>query len=491
MLKEVIGHIDIKNKFNFIKDDLPKVLLFIGPKNVGKTFTAFHLIDEIHGGTLTPRLFKHPDIVLLEPDTKVFKLDLIKELKKKLELTPFELDTKYFILKNIDKMNKESSNACLKIFEDIPRNTQFILTAENEELVLPTILTRSVIINFSLIYDLDKYYPDMSKVKIDLSGGCPGNLNLLKDLDEKLLFNKLNYFLNNLKNMSYSEILLWFLELKVTDYSLLLNAFIICIQEKFKENKYTEVDLLTLSEIKKFKEKLYFNLNIDIHFKNMLYQIKYLLETANRIVSCVFEESSEDLIDTINQNDNPEVMTYSYESNVIPYLSKFIKVTFDSKDLAFLDKFVKKVIKEKIKESHYQIDNDSMYKRFYTGFLGEMAVSKMLHKDLVNWNIDKSEIFNVADLKGLNLDIGVKTVEFGKYPVVSKNPERAEIIALKENDSIYLCGVATKNTLLNKSTDSLILSSNLRKRNVKTAFYGFNDLIFFNSDNLIETLQSI
>ncbi len=156
----------------------------------------------------------------------------------------------------------------------------------------------------------------------------------------------------------------------------------------------------------------------------------------------------------------------------------YVKIVVSQHKIKILKNFVEDVINEKRKERHHKIDNFHEYKRFYTGTLGELAIEEYLGISFVDFSIGDSSFYNKADLNKLRVNIGVKTVEYGKFPIVSKNPVRPEIINVKyNNNTVYICGIATINTLLAYQNDDLILSSKLRARNVKTGFEGINSLI--------------
>jgi len=67
------------------------------------------------------------------------------EIIKKLSLKSFESEYKVLILWMPEELEKEG-NKLLKIIEEPPANTLFILVAENEELILPTIVSRCQLI---------------------------------------------------------------------------------------------------------------------------------------------------------------------------------------------------------------------------------------------------------------------------------------------------------------------------------------------------------
>ena len=85
-------------------------------------------------------------------------------------------------------------------------------------------------------------------------------------------------------------------------------------------------------------------------------------------------------------------------------------------------------------------------------------------------------------MKKIGLNIGVKTVEIWKFPIVHKKPYRPELICVKRTDNeVLLFGYASMDILRRYQTDDFILDRNLRQRGTKSAFYGFSELVEINS----------
>lgn len=87
----------------------------------------------------------HSDIYIpkLSGKTNIISIDSIRELIKDASIIPNEADTKVFILEDVDKrMSDVVQNAFLKILEEPPLRTLFILTADNSKSMLSTILSR-------------------------------------------------------------------------------------------------------------------------------------------------------------------------------------------------------------------------------------------------------------------------------------------------------------------------------------------------------------
>lgn len=88
----------------------------------------------------------HPDIITVKKpdDKKHFVKDDIKKMVSDAYLTPNEADTKVFIIKEMQQMTEESQNLLLKILEEPPRYTAFVLTSQNSNAVIGTVISRVV-----------------------------------------------------------------------------------------------------------------------------------------------------------------------------------------------------------------------------------------------------------------------------------------------------------------------------------------------------------
>ncbi len=88
----------------------------------------------------------HPDIITVSKpdDKKHFVKDDVKKMVADAYLTPNEADVKVFIINEMQLMTEESQNLLLKILEEPPRYTAFILTTDNSNAVIGTVLSRVV-----------------------------------------------------------------------------------------------------------------------------------------------------------------------------------------------------------------------------------------------------------------------------------------------------------------------------------------------------------
>lgn len=171
-------------------------------------------------------------------------------------------------------------------------------------------------------------------------------------------------------------------------------------------------------------------------------------------------------------------MERSYEDYVVKYASRFVSVGIDPDYLQRISDFVKRLVDAKAAEDHHKIDSYSEVKRFTTGFMGEAAMECMLGIDIIDWSIGYSGLFHHPDIPGYK--IGVKTVEYGKFPVIFKENPYPQIICIrsaKYHNQVFVCGIATSEVLNAYQDIDLIVDPHLRARGTKTGFYGFEHLL--------------
>ena len=90
------------------------------------------------------------------------------EILSKLSLTTYEAEYKIMIIWQAEKMNPASANKLLKILEEPPDKTLFLLVCESEEQLLRTIVSRTQLIKIPKISDVD-----LTKALIDNHGLSP------------------------------------------------------------------------------------------------------------------------------------------------------------------------------------------------------------------------------------------------------------------------------------------------------------------------------
>lgn len=141
---ETLNHLDLHFSFPVFKE-----------KNVGLSTGFFEQFREMV--LENPYSNSEDWSKILESENKQLTIyaDEIDDLNKKFGLKSFEGGSKILIIWQADKMNISAANKFLKFLEEPPKGTYIILTAENTDNILPTILSRTQLVEIPRINDED------------------------------------------------------------------------------------------------------------------------------------------------------------------------------------------------------------------------------------------------------------------------------------------------------------------------------------------------
>ncbi|MCX8030326.1 MAG: DNA polymerase III subunit delta' [Thermodesulfovibrionales bacterium] len=257
---------DIKSQRNALKillgtikkNRIPVALLMIGQQGIGKRLTAINYSKAIN--CYEPYDFDscdkciscrkidsmiHPDVVVIEPQGGVIKIEVVRMLQEKLSLKPFEGKRKIAIIDEAHRMNEHASNAFLITLEEPPKDTTIILISSNEDSLPDTVRSRCCRIVFSPLSrqvcdELIRSKKDLEDVGLylNLCMGMPG-LALSRDFSQEK-----EWFFRLLKNMfSDSSKEIW--ENK-EDLNRWINLLLVAIRDSivFKETADSKALLL-------------------------------------------------------------------------------------------------------------------------------------------------------------------------------------------------------------------------------------------------------
>ena len=113
----------------------------------------------------------HPDVLHYPKEKDSVTAQEAVEIVEQTHVKPLEGEQKIFIIENAQKMNVSAQNKLLKTLEEPPKNTYIILGATNETLILPTVKSRTKLINLSsfdkvaLLSSLKDECSDLDKLK--------------------------------------------------------------------------------------------------------------------------------------------------------------------------------------------------------------------------------------------------------------------------------------------------------------------------------------
>ncbi|MDP4009463.1 MAG: DNA polymerase III subunit gamma/tau [Candidatus Shapirobacteria bacterium] len=204
--------------------NMPQSFLFSGPKGAGKTSAARIVARAVN--CLNPEgvepcnecancreILNNSSLDILEIDAASNRgIDDIRNLKENAYLLPTKLNKKVFIIDEVHMLTKEAFNALLKLIEEPPKQTIFILCTTDEGKIPETVLSRLVNIEFhkggkeelngslKKIIEGEKIKIDKDSIELILSKSDGSFRNLQKTFNEIFLQFGQNIVLEDVQN---------------------------------------------------------------------------------------------------------------------------------------------------------------------------------------------------------------------------------------------------------------------------------------------------
>ncbi len=215
----VVGHhwaVDMLQK-HIVRGTTRHAYLFAGPPGVGRRTLSLRFAQALNCaspleagvpcGTCRDckqiESLKHADLTVVESESEggILKVDQIREARKTLTLKPFQSSYRVALFLRFHEANDSAANALLKTLEEAPSYAVLILTADNPEQLLPTIVSRCEVLRLRPLRvedvqrELEKRGLENSRAKLiaHISGGRMGYAirlteddSLLAQRDERL-----------------------------------------------------------------------------------------------------------------------------------------------------------------------------------------------------------------------------------------------------------------------------------------------------------------
>jgi DNA polymerase III subunit delta' len=166
--RDIIGHRKVVALLSrsIARQSLPPSLIFSGPQGVGKqktalaTAQALNCLQPIHQDAAARDVLPldacgecaacsriargvHPDVLLLAPNDKGnIKIDVVREAIDRAGYRPFEGRRRVTIIDQADGLERSAQNALLKVLEEPPSGSVFLLVTALPDLLLPTVRSR-------------------------------------------------------------------------------------------------------------------------------------------------------------------------------------------------------------------------------------------------------------------------------------------------------------------------------------------------------------
>lgn len=191
MFDDIFGHENVKSILERVVQSkrISGAYLFAGPPSVGKYTIAREFAMELFGKQFKREIERNvfPDMLTVFPFLKKdlnanagsyidalreiaqsedftlpqlkgnesIPIDLVREIIIYAQKQAYIAGRKVIIITNAEKMRKEAANSFLKILEEPPADTVFILTTDNLNYILPTIISRCQLIKFGYLKEKD------------------------------------------------------------------------------------------------------------------------------------------------------------------------------------------------------------------------------------------------------------------------------------------------------------------------------------------------
>jgi DNA polymerase-3 subunit delta' len=181
-------------------DKIPQSWLICGQKGIGKATLAYRFAKSLLIGSKTlasdkssPAVIRieggsHSDLLVIEPDedkaSNEISVEQIRKISGFLRLTASETKYRIVIIDSADNMNNAAANVLLKLLEEPPAKSIFLLISHCPGRLLATIKSRCRNLNLNELSDfhasniLQTTIPDITPQENDkltyLSGGSPG-----------------------------------------------------------------------------------------------------------------------------------------------------------------------------------------------------------------------------------------------------------------------------------------------------------------------------
>jgi DNA polymerase-3 subunit delta' len=189
---QLVLHTRTRQQLEQQKHHAAHALLLTGVDGIGKGAIARYIAADMLELRDSSAVDIAHQVALITPDEKqTISIESIRQLQHflKLKTTGRRAIRRVIILEHAQALTPEAQNALLKILEEPPADTTLILTAQNQQSLLPTIMSRVQTISVmepskeQLLEFFDEYAPSAVIQAFFLSGGLPGLMKALLDED--------------------------------------------------------------------------------------------------------------------------------------------------------------------------------------------------------------------------------------------------------------------------------------------------------------------
>lgn len=211
---ELVGHMDVWNAFldSWNARDihpLHPVWMLTGPRGIGKATLAYKIAKHVYGNVgdffIIDMAHNIDERGKPKTDGKIISVHTVRAIIERMQLSSMSGRWRVVVIDSVDELSPAASNALLKLLEEPPAQTLFLLVVHQLASVLPTVRSRARVEKMRplTIYQLrelcTRFMPDtdVSDETLKLANGSFGRVANLKTFGGDEIYQELVATLGN------------------------------------------------------------------------------------------------------------------------------------------------------------------------------------------------------------------------------------------------------------------------------------------------------
>ena len=210
----LVGHKDTLQTFMDAwngRDEHPihPVWMLCGPRGIGKATLAYKIAKQVYGNVgdffINDLAHNIDERGNLKPDAKAISVNTVRDMIEKMQMSSMSGQWRVILIDAVDELTVAAENAILKLLEEPPQQTLFLLVTHQLSNVLPTVRSRARVEKMHPLTMLElqelciRFMPDeeISTEILKLSNGSFGKIANLKATGGDLIYEELLEVLQN------------------------------------------------------------------------------------------------------------------------------------------------------------------------------------------------------------------------------------------------------------------------------------------------------
>jgi DNA polymerase-3 subunit delta' len=219
----LVGHKDTLKTFMDAWEDrenhpVHPVWMLCGPRGIGKATLAYKIAKQVYGNVgdffIIDLAHNLDDRGNLKPDAKLISVNTVRNMIERMQMSSMSGKWRVVLIDAVDELTVAAENAILKLLEEPPQQTLFLLVTHQLSNVLPTVRSRARVekmhpLTTSELRELCVRFmgdTEISSEILKLSNGSFGKIANLKASGGDIIYEELLHVLQN-KHSNASDVM--------------------------------------------------------------------------------------------------------------------------------------------------------------------------------------------------------------------------------------------------------------------------------------------